>query len=1069
MASGKQLSFQHGEISPAEKYQSDDVAYSTALEKLRNMDVRRTGGINNRPGTEYDLNVMQEFDDVLQQGDGGILAEGEPTPIRTFYVSSDTHGDLEITVVRNQDQNIRGGDTLYDTSLFVFDVYINNRYAGYLLHRDENFLERLDVTTFKGWYIFTPAGGGGEGAAAREDSVLMGINESMIQNWKDNSYASSDTPLVDMDGLTVFGDGYPTVSGWAASMSYDSTAEYVSVTYMMTAESANGVEVEVFRFQTANVDADGKPTAATELCYPIFGRVNSLTIDLNSGVDRNVTRLNLYRALGVRLSGSGDLDFSLAARFRPAPGDTAAYFRDAGEGDPSYGPPIDKSLVSYSGAQDIPKGFEHFAVYQERLFGGVKPISKDTWYSQDNPPELKLGQVLASKLGAIQFSKPYIVRNTEAFSFSTPVRDSSAVVSMLSDQRLVALTEEGVYIVAGGGQQGIVTPTEINPIRVFGEGCSPTIKAKMSGKVGVFINKTHTKLMGIFFTSSGISVRELSKLSTHFVDGDICAMETLIDAQGESKVYLLGRSGTLVSITVNEDGVAGFSAYEFEEGARPISIYRARRERDYHERYSMIGSKYDCLGIYMVRNNYLTREIIGDRPNSDTMLPKFADMAMPFGSRLSLLGQEGYLKIDIGILNWWYAGNSPVYVNLTAASWNPGDPITMSVSKQMADRSVDHIQIQHFYENSEGKLRSIFLKPDWDSESESVLGIESTGQIQFDWVGSLIAGYGRTVTFIVDNVRVPTVYPQAGDFILDAQDDLTIYIRSSTKPEHLLTSFAANASSAIKALYNLSLTAGTPSDAASQSTFVDGDVTTLEGTGYEVTVYCDYEIPEELRDIDSMTITQAEKNKRKSRWLIATKKWGGAFDPLYYDHEQIFRAGNRLCIFNYDTGSEVYEDGTVELSVVADNQVVSSPLNDRMGDAVTLSLGEDGMAMSDLPNPASFGYIGLPYTAYMETLPIEPADNRTLTDSNKVVNEVGAALYKTQRGLVGDVGTDVERLNALVERNETDLMLGDTLFSGHVDRPIESRWSKEGRITIKQVDPAPISIMSVYPKGLAGD
>jgi hypothetical protein len=42
-------------------------------------------------------------------------------------------------------------------------------------------------------------------------------------------------------------------------------------------------------------------------------------------------------------------------------------------------------------------------------------------------------------------------------------------------------------------------------------------------------------------------------------------------------------------------------------------------------------------------------------------------------------------------------------------------------------------------------------------------------------------------------------------------------------------------------------------------------------------------------------------------------------------------------------------------------------------------------------------------------------------------------------------------------------------FSGHISVPISGAWSERGRINIKQVDPLPMTILSVYPKGVIGE
>ena len=57
MASGKQLSFAFGEVSPSLRFRVDASFYSQALSKLSNAYVRKSGGVSNRSGHKAFFNT----------------------------------------------------------------------------------------------------------------------------------------------------------------------------------------------------------------------------------------------------------------------------------------------------------------------------------------------------------------------------------------------------------------------------------------------------------------------------------------------------------------------------------------------------------------------------------------------------------------------------------------------------------------------------------------------------------------------------------------------------------------------------------------------------------------------------------------------------------------------------------------------------------------------------------------------------------------------------------------------------------------------------------------------------
>jgi hypothetical protein len=150
-----------------------------------------------------------------------------------------------------------------------------------------------------------------------------------------------------------------------------------------------------------------------------------------------------------------------------------------------------------------------------------------------------------------------------------------------------------------------------------------------------------------------------------------------------------------------------------------------------------------------------------------------------------------------------------------------------------------------------------------------------------------------------------------------------------------------------------------------------------------------------------------------------------------------------------------------QVSVFADNQEVAAPGN---SDFTILIVGSDGTLT--LPDYYNWGYVGLPYEMYLETLNLETADARTFTEYGKLINAVGIGISKTGGGSAGQPGQGIfEPLNLMTIG---DITTKNNLFTGYIEVPFQATWEMTGRIAIKQVEPLPMSILAIYPKGVTG-
>jgi hypothetical protein len=211
--------------------------------------------------------------------------------------------------------------------------------------------------------------------------------------------------------------------------------------------------------------------------------------------------------------------------------------------------------------------------------------------------------------------------------------------------------------------------------------------------------------------------------------------------------------------------------------------------------------------------------------------------------------------------------------------------------------------------------------------------------------------------------------------------------------------------------------------------------------------YFEADIPESLQDVRSQAISNTEKTRRFTRWLPAVKSL------LFYN------------ISVFANGADEYP-----VSVFADGEVLSSPLNPNMPTIYATKNLEIPEAYNvEFPDYVSYGYVGLPYQSEFETLDLEAEGNRTLTDTRKIINAVGLGLMETRGGFAGMPEQTLQNMEPIVTRQDESFNVQTPNFNGHIVVHVPAEYSEPGRVNIKHVDPSPISILSVYPKGLAGD
>lgn len=154
-----------------------------------------------------------------------------------------------------------------------------------------------------------------------------------------------------------------------------------------------------------------------------------------------------------------------------------------------------------------------------------------------------------------------------------------------------------------------------------------------------------------------------------------------------------------------------------------------------------------------------------------------------------------------------------------------------------------------------------------------------------------------------------------------------------------------------------------------------------------------------------------------------------------------------------------------DVSVFGDGFVVASP-NNVSYDTVTVSNGT-----VTLDKPYAVIHVGLPYYSDIETLDIDSPNGETIADKSKIVGEVNLYVEETRgiwSGATPPTDDTVDPLGGLTElkiRSTEDYDSPVNLTTDNVSILIRPEWNSNGRVFIRQVDPIPMTILSINPAG----
>jgi hypothetical protein len=163
-----------------------------------------------------------------------------------------------------------------------------------------------------------------------------------------------------------------------------------------------------------------------------------------------------------------------------------------------------------------------------------------------------------------------------------------------------------------------------------------------------------------------------------------------------------------------------------------------------------------------------------------------------------------------------------------------------------------------------------------------------------------------------------------------------------------------------------------------------------------------------------------------------------------------------------------------EVAVLGDGFVLASPNNwtldsndvvVREYNAITVASGAIA-----LPSPAVVVHVGLPYIGDLETLDLDGPGPRSQREAKKIVNAVGLFLQDSRGVWAGrpDKVATTDPLKGLDEMKPRESEGYDdppALVTDYTKITCGGDWNTNGRVLVRQVDPLPITVLSISPIG----
>jgi hypothetical protein len=1031
MPSGKQVSFEFGEVSPTLHFRSDAVSYSQGLSKLRNMFVRKEGGVSNRPGFKF-------IDEAISQL--GIPSEGSNAGIKGFsYYGKPIVSVTSISLV-SASRNIASIVSLgSDKWTYNFTSSVNNNWAVGSRVTSSGATNPANNGTFfilelgpNYMVVYNNSGVAQAGAAGSvnpravryntsenptrdaigERSVFVGCasavnnGEFLFLNRGANYITVNSLSGVDQVGAggVVDSFSFEMEKGWRKIEYYqiDALPKYaISVDGGQPIPFFSGVPTEI-------LDTPPNKIRFTVLKDRVFISPNVTISDGVSSAKRNIsvkdgyiidtngadssTPITFLYTLVTEDYTSGTLQAAVSYMITAVLTDNTeveVHYFDSNDTPNLHHPHQDLSNKMTFYISGNPDNIKHFNVY--RAAGAPGSTNKKS--------------LMFKFAGRIAYNK-----NSTTLKFGDYGADNAAVTPPLDDSMLDSLLYLSGAECATFYQQRLVMgmKPDTNKAIKAGDMLASKLGATEQIKAPVVYNNT-----GAF------------QFSVPIQDGT--PVVALLSIQGliaftEKNVYLIrgadgsGQGGVITPTEVNPVLVSSEGCSKTVEpkssGTKGFFINSS------HTKLMAIGVGADG-GVEIADASLFSEH---------TLYGDITEIAVVSGieDTVYLLRRDGKL-VRVTITGTGVFGFSVIetegYIEsiYTGKAKREYAPNTVS-----ADAEKYHdVLMAYVIRNGVRILEQLVFREDKQYEAEYFADcFSSFGQRLADDGNN---GYSANVNNYAAN-------PGAGEINIES---LTNFDAGSEVRLNMPAVTFADPNFVLHFFYENS----------------DGEKCTIRfhsngnaKAGNSYFGYFDEDLPAVLQDVDSQSISTYEKKRRKTRWLPAYNKIEGD-DVLL---------GPWIASNN----------GQNPVSVMADGEIISSPLNpNKPSFYITKVLGVKTLI---LPDYYCFGYVGIPYESEFETLDLEDSSARTLSSDNKLINAVGVGFNQTRAGFFGTPNVELNQMEELVYREESSLNVDSGYLSGYLEVNFPSVYTRSGRVNIKNVDPAPISVLSVYPKGISG-
>lgn len=516
-----------GELSPAMHANADMVRYQQGLKKLRNAIVLRTGGVQNRPGTEYC---------------GTTKNNGAARLIPAVFDTTESYvlefGNLYMRVWEDGALVTVGTPSAWvtATAYVVGDIRVNSGTNYYCLVAHTSGTFATDLAAGK-WYALTT------------DIFEIPTPYTTAQLF-DIQFAAQYRVL------TLVHPSHPP---------RQLTKGMTDIAWILTAidfQSVGGVTAP------ENVVVDQTPAAPDGIGYAV-------TAVLSDGTESAVS--NFAQSDVVASGGAFSAEAALTATPITVSWDTTAgaasynIYRKPNDSS-NYGFLLNTPSTSYTD-----NGFITIVAY-DIVTPGTTPLSSDLFGSANNYPSVVGAYQQRLLLAGTNTLPDYVyasqVAAPENFNVSDPIVDSDAMewrqvgrrlnrIRHFAEvaQRLVQFSDVGESIIQGD-TDGILRPGEVNP-RQFSENGSAKIPPLVLNDSALYVQARGAIVRDISpIEANGFAGSDLTLMAAHLVDGyqlvDWCYEQT-----PNSVVWAVRDDGTLLSLTyVRELGILGWATHD---------------------------------------------------------------------------------------------------------------------------------------------------------------------------------------------------------------------------------------------------------------------------------------------------------------------------------------------------------------------------------------------------------------------------------------------------------------------------------------------------------------------------